>query len=182
MKKTNKIIKINTDSINVKEIIEKGDKATLEERVGAAVVVKYTLDQIAAEKSQAEAIYNLLASSITSVPFGDNLDKLLSSGAISYPASEKPVFEVSDSKGVLATAYINEGNDDQFKIDPALSVKATLDKIVPEQYKKVNITLNKSAVEKDYNAGTLPKPLAVFCSKDPIEITKLIIKATKEEE
>ena len=78
---------------------------------------------------------------------------------------------------------LSAGTDSGFEVLKELSDKAKLDDdIIPDKYKKKNVTLDKAALEADFTDGTLPTVLKGYCSVCPTEITKLRKTTVKEKE
>lgn len=178
-RKTTKEIKVDASKLSVKEIIEKGENAPIELRVAAIAILKDKIAQVQGDLTQLKNIESMVSSSIETVSYDDHVEEMIKSGLLGG-TWEKPVFSIKTKEGSGIKVTMTGAKEDKFSIDPALSTKSTLS-IVPEAYKNVSVTLNKKAIEGDYNAGILPETLKRYCSKEPIDITKLRISLVKEE-
>ena len=122
----------------------------------------------------------MIAQTIESTEYDSIIKNLVDTGLLSSE-SESPEFVIKAKDGTKIAVTMSGAHDDQFEVDTSLAAKSTLD-MVPDQYKKVSITLDKKAMEADFNAGVLPSALKRFCSKNPVDITKLKVAFVKEEE
>ena len=174
-KKVTKTITVNETDINVGEIIKQGADAPL----AAQIAVKTLLeDQIA----QLKAVVEVMDSKIKGNPYEATVKKLIADGVLDSE-SETPVIEVHTKYGDKVRVTLSAGTDSGFEVLKELSDKAKLDDdIIPDKYKKRNVTLDKAALEADFTDGTLPIVLKGYCSVCPTEITKLRKTTVKEKE
>lgn len=178
-RKNTKEIMVDASTIVVKDIIAQGKNAPIELRVAAVAILKNTIGEVQGDLSQLKRIEEEVSHGIETTEYDSLIKKMISDGILSSD-DEKPVFVIKGKDGSKMTVTMSAGHDDQFEVDPSISAKSTLD-IIPDQYKKVNITLDKKAIEADFNAGVLPTSIARFCSKNPIDITKLKVAVQPKE-
>ncbi len=165
------IISVNENDFSVKDVILKGADAPLEHRIGAMIKLKNTIDKINGELAQLKVVYEEVSNSVTTTSYEDNVKSLVQRGLI-WNTDYKPVFEFNTNDGGVYSVNIGQGIDECFSIDPHLSQKAVLDSL-DERYKKVSTTLDKAVVKSEFESGALPASISMFCSKNPVEITKL---------
>ena len=185
-RKTKKEIVLEASSISVGEITNKlkeGAEVPVELRVAAVALLRKTEAEVKADLRRLEKTDDVISRGIEGTTYDSIIDSLIRDGRLES-VDEKPEFIVIARDKTKIKVTLSNRHDDQFEVDPSLAAKATLD-LVPDQYKKVNITLNKAAIEADFNSGTLPATLKRFCSKNPVDITKMSVtipKDTKEDE
>jgi len=169
---------IDSREISVKEILKQGKGAPYEHRIAAIAILKNTINKLTGDLSQLKGLYENVYDDITTTDYdtiaADLRGKIASTGTY-VPSDATPVLKIIEKDGTVLTASLKSGKDDRFEIDGSLGAKATLD-MIPDKYKKVNITLDKKVIETDFNKGDLPEMLKRFCSKDPISTTKITIK------
>jgi len=172
MAKTRKTtISINENDFSVKDVILKGADAPLEHRICSMIKLKSVMDKISNELAQLKVVYEEISNSVTTVSYEENIKSLVKRGVI-WNSDYKPVFEFSTNDGGVYSVNISQGIDECFAIDPHLSQKAVIDSL-DERYKKVSISLDKAVIKSEFESGALPASLSMFCSKNPVEITKL---------
>ncbi len=165
MAKTKKeIIKINEKDLSLKEILKQGADAPIEAKITASVILD---DQIARLK----AVADRLKEEVKSSKYDEVVKKLTAEGKISS-IEAAPVVEISTITGDIISVSMSGGVDSNFDCKE-LSEKAVMDSLVPDKYKKITTTLDKKAIEADFDDGTLPDILKGYCSKAPTEILKL---------
>lgn len=158
-------ISIKETEVNLGNIISAGGKAPVEMRVAAQILVE---DRIARLKIYNEA----LKLSIKNSRYEDLIEQLAKEGKISS-GEIKPVVEISTVMGDTIKVNISKGTDDGFAISDKISEKEIFDSLVPDKYKKVQVSLDKKAIEKDFEDGVLPDILKGYVTKTPMEIVKL---------
>lgn len=169
---------VDSREISVKEILKQGKGAPYEHRIAAIAILKNTINKLTGDLSQLKGLYENMYDDITTTDYdiiAEDLRKKIASTGSYVPSDATPVLKIIEKDGTILTASLKSGKDDRFEIDGALGAKATLD-MIPDKYKKVNITLDKKVIETDFNTGTLPDMLKRFCSKDPISTTKITVK------
>ena len=176
-KKVNKVIAIDATGLRCDEILKKGDLATIYEKVAAAAMLDAAVDQIEADMKILKAHQQQELGYLKSQKYEDHHKTLEADGHV-YE-DEVPVFEVKMRGGRKATVTMKADTEAKFEIDKALSAKATMD-VIPELYKKVNITLNKDMIEKAYKDKTLPELMSRLCSLEEVETTKIRVVQEKE--
>lgn len=168
---------VDSREISVKEILKQGKGAPYEHRIAAIAILKNTINKLTGDLSQLKGLYENVYDDITTTDYdiiAEDLRKKIASTGSYVPSDATPVLKIIEKDGTILTASLKSGKDDRFEIDGALGAKATLD-MIPDKYKKVNITLDKKVIETDFNTGTLPEMLKRFCSKDPISTTKITV-------
>lgn len=169
-----KNVTINEKDFNVGEVINMGASAPVISQIVAETLIK---DQIA----QLKAVQEVLETRIKGTPYSETVKKLIAEGHIDSE-DEKLSIEVLTVYGDTVKISISGGEDDGFEVSKDLADKELMETVVPDKYKKVNITLDKKAMAADYDDGTLPTALKGYCSKCPVEITKIrrsVAKKTK---
>ena len=157
-------IPINENDIDIARIIA-NDVKKPEEMIAATIVLE---DQIAALKNLNDNIKEKLRTSKY-----DEILESLESRALIGDKEGKVAVEVTTKLGEVVTATIYKDTDSCFEVSKCMSDKAILDTVVPDKYKKVSVLLDKKRLEEDFEAGTLPDTLKIYCSKSPVEITKI---------
>lgn len=158
-------IAVSEADIRLGEIIRMGTEAPVELRIAAQVLLE---DQIA----QLKSVNDVLKEQIRSTKYDDVVSKLISEGKLPSD-SYKPAIEITTKLGDVIKVSLTGDIDAGFEISKEMSDKDILDSVVPDKYKKISTTLDKKAIEADFDAGTLPDVLKSYCSKTPVEITKL---------
>ena len=180
MAKNKKEIRIDGSTLSVKEIVEKGENAPLTSKIAAMAILKEKIEQVQGDLSQLKKIEEMVSADIETTGYNVHIDELVKDGELTSK-EQKPIFFIKTKPGAEIKVTMCEGKDERFKIDSSLSAKATLD-IIPDRYKNVSVTLNKKAIEGDYNAGILPETFKSYCSKSPIDITKIKVTIDKKKE
>lgn len=157
-------IAVKETDINIGKII-KEDIRNPEELVAAILVIE---DQIGALKHYDEHLKEVLRTT----KYEDILDSLASRALIG-DKEEKVVIDVTTKLGEKIGATLYEDVDSCFVVAKDLSDKAVLDTVVPDKYKKISVLLDKKKIEEDFEKGTLPDTLKIYCSKSPMKITKI---------
>ncbi len=165
MKKISEIVSVKETDLNVGEVIKKGAEAPIEQQVAVLAIIE---DQIA----QLKPVIEKLKEDIRSTKYDDLVEKLVDEGKLSSKDS-KPVVEITTKLGDVIKVTISSDVDNGFSVSKELSEKEILESLVPDKYKKTTVSLDKKAVEADFDAGTLPDILKGYVSKTPVEITKL---------
>lgn len=169
---------IDSREISVKKILKQGKGAPYEHRIAAIAILKNTINKLTGDLAQLKGLYENVYDDITTTDYetiaADLRGKIASTGSY-VPSDATPVLKIIEKDGTILTASLKSGKDDRFEVDGSLGAKATLD-MIPDKYKKVNITLDKKVIETDFNSGDLPEMLKRFCSKDSIPTTKITIK------
>lgn len=171
-----KEIIVQEKDINVSDIVKMGDGAPVELQVAAWCILKDTIEKLKDNVSQLTTVCGAVEGRVTSKKYEDVMKRLVDEGKI-WSVDDKAVFKVTTKDGGVINVSMSAGVDKRFEIDPALSAKSTMD-IIPEKYKKVSVTLDKAAIEGDYDEGLLPDLLKSYCNKAPVDIIKL--RRTKE--
>jgi hypothetical protein len=185
-RKIKKQLVVDASTISVKDIADKvkaGAEVPVELRVAAIALIRKTVAEVEADLRKLEQTDEAISRGIKGATYDSIIDGLIRDGRLES-VDEKPEFIIIAKDKTKVKVGLSSRHDDQFEVDPSLAAKSTLD-LVPDQYKKVNITLNKAAIEADFNSGSLPVTLKRFCSKNPVDITKIsvtIVKDTKEED
>lgn len=165
MKKISEIVSVKETDLKVGEVVKKGAEAPIEQQVAVLVVIE---DQIA----QLKAVSEKLKEGIRSTKYDDLVEKLVDEGKLSSKDS-KPVVEITTKLGDVIKVTISSDVDNGFSVSKEMSEKEILESLVPDKYKKTTVSLDKKAIEADFDAGTLPDILKGYVSKTPVEITKL---------
>ena len=176
-RKSKVTINVNEKEFTVKGTIMKGKDAPLEHRVAARVKIKKLIDKLSTDLAQLKVVYEEVNNSIETVPYEENVASLIDRGKLSM--GEEPVFELTTKDGGVYSVSMSGGTDDCFEIDPSLSQKSVMDGL-DERYKKVSVTLDKKVIKEEFESGTLPPTLRMFCQKNPVEVTKLRVKVVTE--
>lgn len=170
------IVDVKETEISVKEVIKIGEEAPIDQRIGAWVILKDTYEKLTEDASQIKVLLSALESGITDKPFDVMIERLKKDGKIGE--GEKPVFRVETKSGEAVEVHVNASVDKRFEIDPSLSTKAALG-LVPDEYKKVSVTLDKKVIQNSFEDGTLPEFMRKLCSSAPIDTVKLLRKKVK---
>ena len=157
-------VPIKENDLDIAKLVANGTKKP-EEMIAAIVVLE---DQIAALKHLDDHIREM----IRTTKYEDILESLESRALIGDKES-KVAIEVTTKLGEVVTATIYKDIDSCFQVAKDMSDKTVLDTVVPEKYKKVSVLLDKKRLEEDFEAGTLPDTLKIYCSKSPVEVTKI---------
>ena len=182
-KSVKKRIDFNAKDLKIGELLDQGVNAPLVQRVAAVVVLKGTIKKVQEDLNYLKECYDKIADGIITTEYEKNINNLKAVGLLNKTTwiEEKPEFHIIDKEGKESIVTMRKGTDDQFEIDAGLAAKSTLD-VIPDRYKKVSTVLDRAAIKGDFMSGALPKTMERFCSKDPISITKMTIKAVGEKE
>lgn len=156
MKKMIKVKELNLGEI--KNVILQGNDAPIEERVSALIAITGMLESF-------KAISSKLKDGIENAKYDDIIADLASRGVIE--TWETPVFNIGDKYNVK----LGQSNKSVFTID-----SKKLDEIsgiIPDKYKKVVTSFDKTAIEEAYDEGTLEPMLRGLVDKKTEEITKI---------
>lgn len=177
-KKAKHNVSIDTSTLEISKIIKQGKDAPLGHRIAAVTMMKGRIDAIEAQVNEWKAAYEAVYNAISTNSYED-LKKQYEeeSGEILGEDTDLEFTIISKTAGTFKVTLKGD-TDKRFEIDAGLKAKATLD-MVPDSYKTTTISLNKKAIEKAYDEGTLPDYIRKFCSSAPIDITKLRITAEK---
>lgn len=158
-------ISVKETEVNLGNIVSAGAKAPVETRVAAQVLIEDRIERL-------KILNEALKLSIKNSRYEDLVKQLAEEGKIS--SSEiKPVVEISTVMGDTIKVNISKGINDGFSISDKISEKEIFDSLVPDKYKKVQVSLDKKAIEKDFEDGVLPDILKGYVTKTPMEIVKL---------
>ena len=157
-----KVLVIKENELKVGKILKEGiTNATPVENLIAAKVL---LDE---EISKYKAYADLLDETIKNTDYEKNMKDR---GVIND--GDKVEVAIETVYGDTISVSVSRGLDSGFDID-ALKEKAIMDTLVPDAYKKINVTLDKKKIENDYELGLLSEDIKRFIKKNPRMITKL---------
>lgn len=180
-RKAKHIVTVDTTTLKISEIIKQGKGAPLEHRIAAVTMMKARIDAIEAQVNEWKAAYEAVYNAISTNSYEALKKQYEEESGETLDENTDLEFNVFSKTGGTFKVTLKGDNDKRFQIDAGLKAKATLD-MVPDSYKTTSVTLNKKAIEKAYDEGTLPDYIRKFCSSAPIDITKLRITAEKTED
>lgn len=158
-------ISVKEAEINLGNIISEGVKAPAEMMIAAQALIE---DRIARLKIINEA----LKLSIKNSRYENLVEQLAKEGKISSKEI-KPIVEISTAMGDTIKVNISKGVDAGFAISDKMTEGEIFETLVPNRYKKTQVSLDKKAVEKAFEDGSLPEILKGYVTKTPVEIVKL---------
>ena len=158
-------IPVNEKDIKMSELLKMGASAPICEVLATRAILE---DQIANMK----AIVDQLNDSIKTSTYSERIKEMVDAKIIPSEDS-KPMIEVTTRYGDKITLAMSKGMDSGFVVSDAIKDKAILDSVVPDKYKKVSVTIDKKAMEVDFDEGKLPEILKGYCSKNPTEVLKV---------
>lgn len=164
MRATAQIVQVNEKDISLAKIIA-AESVVPEEMIAATVILE---DQIAALKNLNDHVKQMLRAT----RYEDIVDNL-SARSLIDDKEGKIAVEITTKLGDVVTATVYKDIDTCFEVSKDMSDKDVLSTVVPDKYKKVSVLLDKKRLEEDFDAGTLPDTLKGYCSKSPVEITKI---------
>ena len=171
-------VTVDTTTLKISEIIKQGKDAPLEHRIAAVTMMKARIDAIEAQVNEWKGAYEAVYNAISTNSYEDLKRQYEEESGETLGEDTDLEFTIISKTAGTFKVTLKGDTDKRFEIDAGLKAKATLD-MVPDSYKTVSINLNKKAIEKAYDEGTLPDYIRKFCSSAPIDITKLRITAEK---
>ncbi len=163
-------IAINESDLKVSDVLKMGASAPITQIAAAKAIVD---DRIGTLKALSESCDKLLKGKTYSEAIDDLVDK-----KILPDADYRPIITVKTNYGNTITLAVTQRNESGFEISDDIKDKSVMDSIVPDKYKKVQVVLDKKAIENDFDNGTLPALLKGYCSKAPREAV-MIRKSVK---
>lgn len=175
-KKEKQIITVKESDFTVSNILSNLDEAPLELQIATYYKIKATADNVAADLAELKQVASIVENKITTTKYNDHIASLVNRGLLPNN-TVIPIFRLENDNGSIYNVSMAEAIEQNFSIAPEL--KKNLD-ILDDKYKKVTTSLDEKVVKKEFEDGTLPSTIGIFCEVNPVEITKLKKSTEKE--
>lgn len=154
------------DMAKIKEIVQ-NDNAPYQEIIGAIYEIKDICDFFKTLKENLEE-------KVKSTPLPEIIKTFVDAGLCAE--GETPVINV----GTKYSVKLSEAIQTNFDVNTKKLLE--MGALVPEKYKKVTTTINKAAIEADFDKDDLDPLLKPYVSTDPVTITKTSVSTIKPKE
>ena len=168
-KKEKQIITVKEADFTVSNILSNLDEAPLELQIATYYKIMATAGAVAADLAELKQVASIVEKKITTTKYGDHITALVNRGLISND-TVTPIIRLENEDGSIYNISMSGAVEQNFSIAPEL--KKDLD-ILDDKYKKVTVALDEKVIKKEFEDGTLPSTIGIFCEVNPMDVTKL---------